>query len=873
MNKEERIALKPGRQDIESEKKPEASQGLCLTLCNHWSYIGIGWQMGIESCVLSVIDALELADRQPHVKTCLNLDARAFEFMAEKFPEVVTRLKKSLAEGEIELIGGSYGQPMGTMFSGESNIRQIVVGRETIRRTVGYELVTFLEEEEFSHPQLPQILIGAGFRYASLGQLDTWGRAGCPTHEFNAIHWKGIDGTTIPTLPKNTLIGFCPDMTALASSDSFKKLRTLGKPLMTAWQEFGWESPEQPAYLTASAKFKEFAEKWPVEFVTCTEYLDKHGSNPKETIGLPMDAWDKSLTWGLGGDQLRIMDRKVDALLQASERFDAVASTLGAPSQAGQLEAAWKDLMASQSHDVGLCEYSRWHHGIALRMAPLDRIEDYHNFTWGAIGYNHLDSAQKQGQAVLNASVEHIVQRINSAGGAGGARAVTVLNPSGWPRSDLALTGRIYPISEKAAGVVVKNRAHRVVPSQIVKAERDPLGNLLVADVAFVAEQVPSVGYDTYYLEFTPTAIPAPPSSLHINEPSLVMENEHVKVRLEVETGAVTSLVNKRSGHETLDPTKAAFPTFTGKPDRGLRKLLPHHGFSPPPVVYDSSKSKAKIDWIEQGPVRATVRAQHHWSNLIFETRTTLTVGLPYVEVLCRVMACAPPQADVKPAEIHEGYWLSFAPAFQPVGVFRDFPLAVERAEKAEFHALTFVDLVGKDRGLLVLHAGTQWFRKDEQGVFSNLLMREWASHFDREFGWPVYAEYRHALMPHDGSLTNADRLRTASNFTQPLITKLGPSRVGDLPAAQSFVTIAPDAVQLLALRQKAGQGLELRVIETEGHQTTARVELGFPLGGACETNLLGAKISDVSHKGNCLRFATDPWKIRTFALGKNRRK
>ena len=146
------------------------SNGICVTLANHWSYIGIGWQLGIESNVLSAMDAMEMADRPPHVKTGLNLDARAYEFMAEKFPEVAERLKKYLAAGKVELIGGSYGQPLGTMYSGESNIRQIVYGRETIRKALGYEMSTFLEEEEFTHPQIPQILVGAGYRYASQGE-------------------------------------------------------------------------------------------------------------------------------------------------------------------------------------------------------------------------------------------------------------------------------------------------------------------------------------------------------------------------------------------------------------------------------------------------------------------------------------------------------------------------------------------------------------------------------------------------------------------------------------------------------------------------------------------------------------------------------
>ena len=119
----------------------EGSVDVCLTICNHWSYIGIGWQLGIESCVVSVTDGMEMVDRPPHAKTCINLDARAYEFMAEKFPEVTERLKKYLAAGKLELIAGTYAQPMGTTISGEANIRQMVMGRDTIRKALGYEVV------------------------------------------------------------------------------------------------------------------------------------------------------------------------------------------------------------------------------------------------------------------------------------------------------------------------------------------------------------------------------------------------------------------------------------------------------------------------------------------------------------------------------------------------------------------------------------------------------------------------------------------------------------------------------------------------------------------------------------------------------------
>ncbi len=228
------VAMFAGPALIHVARAADPAAGLCVTICNHWSYIGIGWQLGIESCVLSATDAMELADRPPHAKTCLNLDARAYEFMAEKFPEVATRLRQQLAAGKVELIGGTYGQPMGTTLSGESNIRQMVIGREVIRKALGYEMVTFLEEEEFTHPQVPQLAALAGFRYASLAQLDTWGRAGCPRQEFNVVIWKGMDGTMIRCVPKNSLFGYAPDLKKLVDSRAFKKLQALARIFHTA---------------------------------------------------------------------------------------------------------------------------------------------------------------------------------------------------------------------------------------------------------------------------------------------------------------------------------------------------------------------------------------------------------------------------------------------------------------------------------------------------------------------------------------------------------------------------------------------------------------------------------------------------------------
>ena len=205
---------------------------------------------------------------------------------------------------------------------------------------------------------------------------------------------------------------------------------------------------------------------------------------------------------------------------------------------------------------------------------------------------------------------------------------------------------------------------------------------------------------------------------------------------------------------------------------------------------------------------------------LKFETRVSLSAGSPHVEVYSRMLTFIPPHSDAAPADIKEGYWFSLVPAFPASTLLRDYPFGVEPTNTPRFHGLSFVDLLGKDVGLLLLHSGTQFFRRDEGGGISNLVMREWESYFTREYGWPIYAEYRHALLPHGeagrsqegaqpapGPLAcnNADRLRAAAAFTRPLLTRVAVPQHGKLPKVKSFLEVSPNGVLVTALRRKPG--------------------------------------------------------------------
>ena len=219
------------------------------------------------------------------------------------------------------------------------------------------------------------------------------------------------------------------------------------------------------------------------------------------------------------------------------------------------------------------------------------------------------------------------------------------------------------------------------------------------------------------------------------------------------------------------------------------------------------------------------------------------------------------------PLEIKNGYWLTFAPAFHPTSVIRDFPLGIEPSEKTCFQGRTFVDLVGDGAGLLVLHPGTQYFKRDAQGVVSNLIMREWESYFTQEYGWPRYSEYHHILLPHDGSLSNSERVRFAEALSQKLITIVRGPATGNLPTRRSFVQVEPKNLRLLAFRKKAGPGMEARIVDVEGKQSPASITVDVSAASACETNLLGHKLTTVPCHGGRLQFESRAWKVQTFEI------
>lgn len=152
--------------------------------------------------------------------------------------------------------------------------------------------------------------------------------------------------------------------------------------------------------------------------------------------------------------------------------------------------------------------------------------------------------------------------------------------------------------------------------------------------------------------------------------------------------------------------------------------------------------------------------------------------------------------------------------AFQVAEVVRDYPFGVEPCGKSAIDALTFVDLLAADgSGLMLVHSGTQYFKRLDDGVIGNLIVRELESHFTGECGFPRVVDFRYTLTPHGRSMSNRDRLRLSAEMDYRLTCVSAKTGSGTLPSGRGFLPADGDGV-VSSLRRRPGGVIELRLFE-----------------------------------------------------------
>ncbi len=157
---------------------PEEIKG-AVVLCNHWTECGIGgtfpggeinqrWYATCYSTVFNLEQSRRWLALDSRNRFCHELDMYFLSALEKEDPNYLAGVIETLRSGRMELVGGTFGQPESQVFGWESALRQLSLGQLTAQKYVGKSIDTYLVEEQSFYTQLPQILMLAGFKYASL---------------------------------------------------------------------------------------------------------------------------------------------------------------------------------------------------------------------------------------------------------------------------------------------------------------------------------------------------------------------------------------------------------------------------------------------------------------------------------------------------------------------------------------------------------------------------------------------------------------------------------------------------------------------------------------------------------------------------------
>lgn len=507
---------------------------------------------------------LEMARREPEYKFVL-AEVDYLKPYWDTNPEDRDDLRRLMAEGRVEVMGGTYNEPNTNLTSPETAIRNFVYGIGFQRDVMGADPATAWQLDVFGHdPQFPGMAADAGLTSSSWarGPYHQWGPMaddGDPERmQFaSEFEWMAPSGRGLLThyMPAHYAAGWWMDSSASladaedATYELFSKMKKVALtrnvllPVGTDYTPPNKWVTEIHRDWNARYTWPRFVCALPTEFFAAVRSeLDARGAAPSSQT--------RDMNPIYPGKDVSYIDTKQanraaeNAVLEA-ERFAVFAGLLtGATYPEAALAKAWVQLAYGAHHDAIT--------GSESDQVYLDLLTGWRD-AW-ELGREARDNAL----GLLSTAV---------------AGSVVIWNPLAHSRTDVVTVRLGAPF----AGTVVDADGHAVP----VLSEHD--GH----SISWLARDVPSLGWRAYELVDGDASTGWEPRS------GEVIGNEHYRLQVDAERGGhVSSLMV--DGHETIAKGRvgndlAVYDEYSAHPKAGEG---PWH-LLPKGAVTASSNSRA----------------------------------------------------------------------------------------------------------------------------------------------------------------------------------------------------------------------------------------------------------------------------------------
>ena len=500
----------------------------------------------------------------------------------DAFPADRPLIRRLVREGRIAT-GGSYNQPNETTISGEALIRNILYGRLFHENVLGDKPIAYAPWDVFGHiVQMPQILaksefIGTAWTRSNYREPDIL------VPDVPDLYW-GVapDGSKLLTRKVNYGFdwrGSSYEMMQSARQKVADFLRKQQQQIPGIRSELVLDASDEKAptawMIGRTNEFKNF-----IPFVHFSangqaEYfksvLNQLKTQPLDIPELSRDESQYNEGCELSRFDLKMGNRLGENTLISAEKFATIAHLLGAAYPAASLDKAWRQILFGQHHDAVT--------GCGADVPYMDLVAGYQ------------ESLELSAGALQNAM--HFIGSQVHTESPDRLTSLIVFNPLNWQRSDIVRTTLLF--DQPVNGFELVDDQGRSIHSVAERLNRNEHG-IHSAEVTFLAESVPSLGYKTFWIK--PSAS-APPLALAKNKAGTSIENERYRVTVDEKTGGgITSLKDILTGKEYLN-------LKSGHPGNELILLKEGSGFEPAwrfittGVKYFSKDTEAQVEVFE----------------------------------------------------------------------------------------------------------------------------------------------------------------------------------------------------------------------------------------------------------------------------------
>lgn len=811
-----------------------------VTTVGH-SHIDVAWLWRIkhtrEKCSRTFSTVLHLMDQYPEYQF-VQSSPQLYEYIKEDYPQIYSKIKERIKSGHWEVTGGMWVEADCNIPSGESLIRQFLLGTRFFRKEFNKGCKILWLPDVFGYSwALPQIIKKSGLKYFMTIKI-SWNQFNCP--EYDTFNWRGIDGTEVLThfitnparggTHQYTYNGILDPESVKGTWDKYREKHINDNLLLSYGWGDGGGGPTKKMIETGK-KMQELPGIPEVKFGLAEPYFKELEEKVKDNKNLPV--WDGELYLeyhrGTFTSQARIKrnNRYSEVLYHNVELFASMAERLldNYYYPLNKINQGWKTILCNQFHDILP--------GSSIKEVYEDSSKDFeYVFT--------------SGNQILDNSLVQIAASIALEG-----EKLVVFNPLSWSRGGLMALPLEDGLEEKA----------------ILNEDGNPLNSWVFEDTTGIKKlmvkvpEIPSLGYQAFAIsnkEQLNTYLQHKCLSVQKNE----IENKYFKIKIN-DHGQITSIYDKEVDRQILPSGQKAnvLQVFEDVPMKWDAWDIDIYYQEKEYTVDDLLELKVE----ERDAERAVIRFKWKILNSIIEQRMIVYADKRRIDFKTEVdwhehqlLLKAAFPVDVRATKAR--YEIQFGSVERPTHWNTSWDYA-----KFETCAHKWVDLSEGDYGVSLLNDCKYGYDVKDQTIRLTLIKSGIMPDQEADQG---YHEFTYSLFPHRGNWLEGETTKEAYQLNYPLLTVRSNSSGGKLPIKNSLVTMDSESTILETVKKaEDGSGLILRFYEYGNRRDRVKVTFNQKINKVVECNLIEEKIQDISNNQNSFIFEIKPFEIKTCKI------